>query len=297
MKKIFVVEEHHEALIPWLTAAPAFQAPRAMTLIHVDAHADMDLPVSCRAIEAAKTPADLIRLAYSELDIQTFIAAAVWRGACTRVIWIRPWPGSSAEGQTWLWEDQGGNGHLCMGRQPPPGSGHRSFAYRWTSLEHPLPLAPDQPVVLDIDLDFFAGGQRPTAGQIELSREEYDRIRTTPRHFLRCHFGGRLRTMECQGRYYCVLTPLDGAQRRGTRQVSNAEAAKTIGLLEQRLLAAAVNPELVTVCRSRGSGFCPADQWQFLEQQTLAMLERLYGPLDLAHIDALVAHLRSEADA
>ena len=287
MKPVFLLEEHHEAFLIWqlgeaLTGAPVHET----ALIHVDAHADMDLPHLSQGLNEVLTPAQAYDITYRELDVQTFITAAIYQRRFSRVDWLRPVRRKNASATVHVWSEKGQGRRLFLGKTPPEGADSRAFSYAWLSLDHDWRPA-DVPVVLDIDLDFFSGGGRSVPTLVEITADEYRKFTESRRHLLRSHFGSRVQVHRTDGRYYFSFRPVDGTERDGIRERSNGAAAEMIAAFGRWLRRHRIDPLMISISRSWQSGFTAEDQWTFLEKTLLAELEVCYGLLQVRHIDEL----------
>jgi hypothetical protein len=292
MKPVYLLEEHHEAFFVWqlaeqLTGSPLHHA----TLLHVDAHADMDLPVLSRPLGENLSPDDAYAITYRDLDIQTFITAAVYQQRFSRVEWLRPQRRACAKSTVHIWSQKGEGCRLFMGTAPPFDADGNRFEYRWFTLFDAWSSSGTAPLILDIDLDFFAGGGRRTPALIEVTAEEYRRIKEHPRHPLRSHFGNRVRTHCVDGRTYFSFSPLDGAGREGERERTDSEAEAVIAQFGCWLRQNRIDPAFITISRSWQSGFTGEGQWKFLEETLLRELAASYGELGIIQLDEVHAQM------
>jgi hypothetical protein len=289
-KIVYIVEEHHEAYFIWHYARSLNPAAWPAHLFHVDAHPDMDLSGGGMIPGGSSSHRAVMDFVYNGLDIQTFITPAVYGGFFQNVTWVAPGPKKPAGGETHIWSAGETDGRLFMSTRRPDRGSSKTFHYRWTGLDHPCPK-PAGPVVLDIDLDFFASSPRPVSGSLEITEAEYRRYRENPRHLFRLHFGSRIEMLEKEGRYHAVFTPDDAVHRAGIREVNPDRAERAVAELETWLKENRVEAGLITVCRSRLSGFSPKGLWERLEKRLMDGLESLYGNVTPVHVDSLYEKL------
>lgn len=285
----YLLEEHHEAFAVWQFAVQGGVLPRANNvLLHVDEHADLGTPRFNRSLHDLGThPADILDFTYRELNIGGFIIPAVYQGLYQEVYWVRQgqqWKGAGDSMYVRSYNNAGCK--LISGKVhdlPVALSGlpRREFTcHRTGPADLPAP-APGLGVALDIDLDFFSCAGNPNELEeiyVEITRQEYDRFRSNPYHRLHYAGLGRVEAEAEGGRYYYVLNNYEEIYPNPLR-VTESQIVGRIEQLVGVLARHRVQPALITVCRSRHSGFTPADQWAFIEQ---TLLERLRGLYPLA---------------
>ncbi len=283
-KTIYIIEEHHEAFRVWHHARVGENPPAE--LIHVDSHPDMSLLPRGIIPDTDASPEVVADFVQTALDLQTFITPAVFKGWFDRVIWVRPDLQKPVGSDTWIWKTKGRDDRLFMGKNMPESGMGKKFQYQWTGLGHKCPSGTG-PTVLDIDLDFFASSAGPVSGSIEITKGEYERYCHDPRHYLRLHFGSRAEVKALKGRYTLLLTPDDSVHRAGIRDIENEKAFGTIEAFGAWLARNRINPDLVSICRSRISGFAPEGLWKSLEKKLISILESVYGRLRIINGDSL----------
>ena len=135
--EIYLVEEHHEVFLIWDQFVHDSNLPlHDATLIHIDAHPDMDLPDLAIDLKDRLAYRDVLDLVYDDLDIQTFITAAIYRGFFDQVVWLSPHMRKRTSGDTYIWSERRAASRLCMSTQPPTTADARKFNYQWTGLNH-----------------------------------------------------------------------------------------------------------------------------------------------------------------
>ena len=285
-KPLYLIEEHHEAFLVWHHAG--IRENRPAELIHVDSHPDMSLLCAGKIPGPDACLEEIADFVHNRLDIQTFITPAVFNGWFNQVTWVKPDIQKPAGSNTWIWKTKGEEDRLFMGKEIPESGVGKKFFYQWTGIDHadrsetgytPSCRPKNSRTVLDIDLDFFKSSTGPYPGTIEITEDEYKRYVNDPRHYLRLHFGSRARVEEKNSRYFLTLTPEDMVHRAGIRTVETEAAALTIRTFGAWLTRNRINPDLISICRSRISGFTPKGLWESLEQALINLLTSIYGRL------------------
>jgi hypothetical protein len=189
--EVRIVESHNRVLLGWLAAARAGRIPReGVTLIHVDAHADLAAP---RGPLAPGFPQDDLAL-FERTDIASFVLAAVRAGLVDEVVWVHPpWShqlpdgaravrlGSLPSGA--LAVDDPSDFYVLGAGWAPAASLSDVQTLRLRAIELPdalrEPLLADGPTILDVDLDVFAT-HNPAADRLRsagLGDADLDRLR------------------------------------------------------------------------------------------------------------------------
>jgi hypothetical protein len=274
---IVTVEEHHEAFLVWNHALLAGTIPAAKnTLLHVDEHADMGLPhlrVPLRAIRGDLRA--IQRFTYSEISIYEFITTAVYQGLFDRLYWLQRATPHRQMQQIAVSSHAGQGLALRLSAGPAaPDSDGESAVYFVQTLEHGF--APGASTVLDIDLDYFSCDQAERQVQrLEVTAAEFQSLRENPYHFLRINQGNRVQARCEHGRYFLYLKEYQDDAPCPLRMPAEL-IRRRIEDLRDYLERHTVSPRLITVARSRLSGYTPADQWRFIETNLLEMLARIY---------------------
>lgn len=277
---LYIVEEHHEAYFVWGYAMQHGQlAPSGNALLHIDEHADLSVPAFRSPIrERASDLSALAAFTYHQLGIASFILPAVYQGIFDEVCWVHPRVAKGRASRVQVSSFQGDGMNLQMLPAPAqnaePGGDARVFDYRL----HPIaePYSTSRSVVLDIDIDFFSSDEGSKSCRLEVTRDEYDRFLREPYHMLRLMPNKAARASIEDGRFYLEVTsshPEPVLHPPPTPSQIAERVAAFISFLE----TSAVAPQIIIVCRSRFSGFTPADQWEFIEQTVLAGLRQLYN--------------------
>src|SRR5579884_2540724 len=272
-----VIEEHHEAFLAWNYGVLANIIPgEKNTLLHIDEHADMGTPHLRQPLQSALGDLHKIqRFTYSELSIYEFITTAVYQGLFDRLYWIQR-TATQRQMQPIVINSHAGQGKaLRLSVQPnQPGSDGHGAVYFVQTLAHPF--APGDSTVLDIDLDYFACDQAERAVErVEVPESEFRAFQDNAYHFLRINQGNRVQARREEGKYFLYLKEYkDDAPC--PLKVSEQSIVERIAKVGAYLHQHAVNPRLITIARSRLSGYTPSDQWQFIEKHLFDMLTSIY---------------------
>ena len=148
----------------------------------------------------------------------------------------------------------------------------------------------DQPIVLDIDLDYFLSNDHPDyrGRQIEIAPAAYEEFIHDRYHFLRIAPGSKVSAREREGRYYLLFN--NDEAEPGPPPDSPAvrdEILQRISAFVEFLRRSSVVPALIVVCRSLRSGYTPCRYAPFIEEKLVRELEMLY-PLQITYISALL---------
>lgn len=281
---VYVVEEHHEAFCVWRRASAEGVIPaRGNTLLHVDEHSDMTLPRLRRPLSSISGSEDLVRFTYDELDIGNFIWPAVYLGTFSRVCWmrLRHKPGAS-------WQNMKICGKNRAATEFITGSSLAGTPYEnapdivpmeFSQITTADSLRTDQPVVLDIDLDYFYCNDFPDYRdqEIEIAAEAYRAFVSDRYHFLRIAPGSDVSAEDRGGRFFLRFNQYPRQRAAMPEETIRATIQERIGALVRYLADAGVTPPLVTICRSVHSGYTPREHAAFMESQTLAALDGAFG--------------------
>ena len=281
---LVLVEEHHEAFYVWQHAIRRGWLNSAdNTLLHVDEHSDMSLPHLRRTLDSIHDDASAAEFTCNELDIGNFIWPAVYQGIFNRVLWLRHQHARGAGG----WRQMS----ICARCKPATrfvtGSSLGGTPYAAATDIRTMEYAPiglddtvrtDQPVVLDIDLDYFCWNEYPDYGdrRVEITRAAYEDFVNDRYHFLRIAPGSKVSAAEREGRYYLCFN--DDHAEAGPAPESAAvreSIVERIHAFVEFLRRCEIRPALAVVCRSLHSGYTPRPYASFIERNLLGALAHL----------------------
>ena len=287
---LVLMEEHHEAFFLWNYAMGQGWIPeRGNTLLHVDSHSDMVLPILRCALPKQGNLHEIQRFTYSALDISTFILPAVFQRIFNRVLYLRHEHPVSASGWRRLAVELDTEGRMRLRTRTQSvfdeGPSVRSFNY--TRVTPRLPIDTDQPITLDVDLDYFCTNENPVPlePEIETTREVHEEMQSNPYALPRLIPRMNITSVERQGRYYLVFydSPAPEVSLEGQLKMIETRMADFMSSLRK----SSVRPVLISVCRSRYSGYTPARVVSYIEEYLLRELAKLYS-FDCVNLQTLL---------
>ncbi len=298
--KTFIAEEHNEAFYVWnYCVAEKLMPDTGNVLIHVDEHADMNVPRFNTSLTGMSGNLSQLRqFTYSEVGIATFIVPTLYQGIFSKVFWIKQQhktPNRRAKAMYVRSYNSDGK-KLLTGRLTPallaksthPDSDLKPFDYYLRTLDS---LPATRNVVLDIDLDYFSCTGNPNELNeisVEITATQYADYLANPYHRTQ-YIGPRVSVEQVDGHYYLHFNRFGEVYADTypfTLKVDEDTIRRRVSLFIGKLAARRFRPQVITLCRSRHSGYTPADQWQFIEKQVLDGLSSLY-PIDIIPVDSL----------
>ena len=297
MVKTVVLEEHHEAFIAWHWAKNQGLIPsRNNYLLHIDEHADMFPPRLRRSVrDLTGDLADVVAFTYRELTIASFIIPAVYQGLINQIYWVRQKHKGIKKKERAEFVHSCNSEGKFMAREPYNNvfQGLMNTAKDGKLLKSYLGAEEDMPeqqeVLLDIDLDYFSTIEFPHEYQsrrIEITREEYERFIGDKYHFMRLT-GPRCEAREIEGQFYYEINATDEIYPSRLKIDEDSIAARVQELIAS-LKAKDIRPQLISVCRSKISGYTPEDQCEFIEELLMNGLGNIYD-MDICHVEDILA--------
>lgn len=296
---VYLCDEHNEAFFYWQKARREAVFSGPLDLFHVDAHADMARPSEFRTPLHLADRDDVDPLEYygrfarDELTIANFIYPAVLGGLVKNVHFIYPaWrkfkprrskiqiasvfgEGKIIKYPAWLARDT----HAQTVNKALPDL--KAFAY----ISQPAERMPGKrTVILDIDFDYFAcrdSVQNTYEYRLSITPDQYrnrDAFLADPTlSFSRLEFAFQ----EDDGRHSVVISFRKGPDQ--THLPGQDEIDREVTALVDTLVAHKIKPALITMCRSRISGFCPTEYVAPIEAALLNRLAAAF-PIRLAEV-------------
>lgn len=283
---VITIEEHNEALtaLAWAQETGAIQ-DGPVRLLHVDQHADLNIPTLSRSIAGVPCRVDAIKpLVEEEISIATFLWAGAYLGLINEVFWLSPGspiPGArprqtqSSKRMLIATTDPDRRELLTMVRRPETlffGNDDRMpLDLHFVGTNFDIPKA-ETPWVLGIDLDYFSCNSTPENGfRINVTEDTYLAVRDNAYHPLRLSLYHRVRAVR-EGNDFCLEFDMLPSRSADPLIRDATSIVAQVSALAEMLQRQAEPPALVVIARSRISGFTPAHQWQFIEEHVVQML-------------------------
>lgn len=287
----FIVEEHHEAFIVWSHALKNNILRKNSCLFHFDDHADFRTAIFDTSINELvhKSMDEIKTFVYQEMKIDTFIAPAIYWGLFDEFIWIKNGMRHSSSGDLYMRSYNNEGKKLAITKGQVDVKGLIPFRYKKLSSSAFKNLQPDssKAAVLDIDLDYFSCCEIPSLSNtvvIEITESEYHDFINNRYHYLN-FVTGFIKAVHENGSFFYVL---NGYKEKyiSDREVSIEVISSRIDELVSDLETKNLKPDLITICRSRFSGFTPEHQWEIIEDTLLSRLSDIYE-LDIRQLNYL----------
>lgn len=292
---LFIVEEHHEAFFIWNYAVTQGVIPAGgNTLLHVDEHADMEVPKLHTSLESL--PADDLQavhdFTYDELRIYDFLVAAIYQGRFKDLHWLSHKKHESTQPIRHIYSRNGDGKNIQMtGNLYQAGffsSDRHTVITKMIAMTKPFPAS--ESLILDIDIDYFSCMRSPWTtladSTVEITPAAYDRLRADKYHALRLNAMtnvGDLKLYHEGGKYYLRV---DKQYYPSPLKVSETKILERIEQFGTYLQNNDIQPRMIDLCRSRFSGYTPEDQWEFIETHLLKKLATIYD-LDVIHLEEI----------
>lgn len=287
----FIVEEHNEAFIVWSHALKNNMLRKNSCLFHFDDHADFRTPIFNTSLHGLiQKPMDEIKkFVYQEMKIDTFIAPAMYLRLFDEFIWIKNGMRHSSSADLYIRSYNNEGKRLVMMKEQVDAKGLVPFRYGKLSSSafNNFQTDPSKAAVLDIDLDYFSCCEIPSLSNtvvVEITESEYDDFISNRYHYLN-FVTGFIKAVHENGSFFYVL---NGYREKyiSDREVSADVISSRIDELISDLEAKDLKPDLITICRSRFSGFTPEHQWEVIEDTLLSRMSDLYE-MDIRQLNHL----------
>lgn len=279
----YIIEEHHEAFIVWNKVISENLIPaKGNILFHFDEHVDFASPSFNQSIHELNHDFDSIKnFTFKELKIDSFIITSIYYGIINQYYWFKfgndvPYKKHSCFVTSF--NNEGLKLMIGMSNNIPKNINHNNFI-KFKFNRQPINSIPvNKYVLLDIDLDLFSCTENPKMLNdihIEITMQEYQNFKNNKYHKIIYSGVSNVEAIEKKGKYYYLLNyfkyiyPID--KKKSLTQIS-----ERIIFFVQQLKLKKVQPAVITISRSRYSGYTPEDQWLAIEKMLLDELKTIY---------------------
>jgi len=286
----FILEEHNEAFFVWNWCIQnGLMAENGNILYHIDEHADMGVPCFNTSINNLnELDSDQIKLfTHEEIGIGSFIMPAIYKGIFDHMHWFKLSHKTNKRSHHMYVRTYNGDGlKLLSGPVTAEikeasliNADVKTFEFHLETIDEML--EPTGELVLDIDLDYFSCSGNPVELykiSIEITKAEYEKFQNTPYHKSR-FLGFKSSVYKMDGKYHLILNDYKHTYPniypftlKVDQDLIKARITEVVNMLKARKIA----PKVITICRSRFSGFTPHDQWEFIENSLIEGLKTIY---------------------
>lgn len=283
---LYIIEEHHEAFLVWLRAIKNGKiSEENNTLLHFDDHSDMTTLRVNKPMDQIFNWSDeeLIDFTYNNLTISSFIIAASFLKIIKNIVWCKVDMNGGSSYDIYITSYNNDNKNIISGRnndqaKPLLRFEHQIANYSKISLDGFIYRNTKSDVLLDIDLDFFSCIVQPennTEIIIEISKTEYEDYNSNKYHPIN-FISNRVEAIKKENNYYFIINYYKDVFP-SPRKVSKIIIENRINLFVKKIKDNNISPSLITVCRSRYSGYTPIDQWEFIEKKLLSKLYEIFN--------------------
>lgn len=279
---VYIMEEHKEAYYYWhLMREKKEIKATGNYLLHIDHHDDATAGRYNFDLQLVPTLEEAKRRAYEDLGVGDFIAPAIYEGLFDHFYYLSNFDDKISEIAAYVKKEPEDTLTIrymhellkLFGTGKALGNASR-YQYIVGGMGK-LVKAAEQPLVLDVDLDYFAwDNSLSSAGnyRIEITKAQYEAIIEDTYHPLRIQGKPQYIYIEENGHYY-----LESFKGHGRETPSKEKILERMDNLFAWLKEADIKPAAIDICRSRLSGYLPRTLFPWIEEEFLARLGKAYA--------------------
>lgn len=286
---VFTIEEHNEAFYIWnYCIKECIISPKNNKLFHVDEHSDMIVPRYDSSVKDLNGHLDsILKFTRQQVGISNFIYPAIYLDIFDSIYWIKQQHNKKSTLVRMFVTSYQGDGMKLIGGKSTnaviklaiENSDIRFFNFFLKTIDR---IPNNSKGILDIDLDYFSCSGDPNELEkimIEITSREYHRLKQNIYH--RIYYQSiKAKVDEIEGKYYLIFNDYKQkyfATFPATLKVTTEVIGTRIDYFIEVLKEKKFKPTLITICRSRHTGFTPADQWMLIEERLLAGLASIFS--------------------
>lgn len=300
---VFLLEEDNETFLIWQYARlNNIIYSKNNTLLHIDEHVDMSIPRLCTSIlDLGHDMEAIINFSYNELGINSYIIPAIYLGIFDKVHWIKYTKQKKERikrKRIVKTINNEGKKFLVFNPNKNPVKNNeitQKFLFTEDTFDS-IKILSHHNLVLNINLNYFACIKDPGeafVNCIEITEAEYLRFEMNKKyHPLKYLFlGNKIDIKKEYGKYYYIINDHKEVYI-DARIPSKEKILEEIKMFVHNLLSLNANFQLISITRSRYSGYTPKDISVFIEEELLKELSKNF-PIKTESIDQLIERLRS----
>lgn len=275
--KVYLFEEHNEAFYYWeKSRLEGIIKPNA-TLIHIDSHSDLGLPkfldISLYSFEKIKDlqkrKQAFKKFAMNNINIGNFILPAVLRKTINKIYLIFPKRIKSDVNNKKTKKNIGsldGKGKILTISTDKKKNKFfpdlKSFETKNTSLKK---IIEKKNIILDIDLDYFCCNINavPLLAKIEITKRQYDEF--IKNRILPDYFNFNYQFKKNNRKYFLERIPKNNI--KCIYDTSKNYITKSIFELFYDLKKQGIKPALITIVKSKKSGYLPNNMAKYVQKE------------------------------
>jgi hypothetical protein len=269
---LIVIDEHHEAFFVWRHAVAKKWMPASMnTLVHIDEHHDLSVPVIQQPLASLATEADVLDFTYGQLMIGNFIWPAVLDGTFAEMFWLKHFRRlSQRKVPLWIHPRNAKELEFVVSARGPAVNARK---LELNLLRPKETMLPARQYVLDIDFDYFACNTSRPPCEVEITEEAYKACLSNPYSLLGIPATCMVRVERRRNSCFLVFRepPVE------TAPITESSIDERIRSVFEYLSRTPGRPHLIVCCRSVFSGYTPAECVEYIERRVLAELSALFN--------------------